>query len=96
MAEMSATEAAEVLDSLNNSLLSGNTTEALNCAVSVLRKVAAGELREVVHGEWTIKQDMRDRAGLFIRIVCSNCGLQTGEKSKYCPLCGALMEDSHE
>ena len=65
---------------------------ALSIATSVLRQVAAGELREVVHEKWTIKQDMEDREGLFIRIVCSNCGLLTGEKSFYCPNCGALMD----
>lgn len=88
MAEMSAASAAEVLDGLNNGLLSGRTTEALNCAASILRQVASGEMRELVHGEWTA-----DEFGH----KCSVCGEYVGDDTyeneclTYCPNCGNLM-----
>ena len=47
----------------------------------------------VRHGRWIIKHDpIKDPKGYFIRIVCSNCDLHTGEKSNYCPGCGAKMD----
>ena len=48
---------------------------------------------EVVHGRWVFKNNpITDPKGYFIRIVCSNCNLHTGQKSNYCPQCGAKMD----
>ena len=48
---------------------------------------------EVVHGKWLFKHNpITDPKGYFIRIVCSECNLHTGQKSNYCPQCGAKME----
>lgn len=48
---------------------------------------------EVVHGRWIYKWDAdRDPKKLFVRIVCSECNLHTGQKSNYCPCCGAKMD----
>lgn len=47
---------------------------------------------EVVHGRWIYKWDAeRDPKKLFVRVVCSACNLHTGQKSNYCPYCGAKM-----
>ena len=57
------------------------------------------DVAPVVHGKWKIKWDAeRDPKRYFVRIVCTNCGLITGTKSKYCPNCGARMgkEATHE
>lgn len=44
-------------------------------------------------GEWTWEHDLiRDPKRYFIRVVCSCCGLKTGETSNYCPKCGAKMK----
>ena len=44
-------------------------------------------------GRWSYKWDAeRDPKRLFLRIVCSECNLHTGQKSNYCPNCGAKME----
>ena len=69
---------------------------AIESAASYLRRIASGEYAPVVHAHWTIKQDMEDRKGLFIRIVRSNCGLHTGMKSNFCPLCGADMRQTQD
>lgn len=48
---------------------------------------------EVVHGHWIVKHNpITDPKGYFIRIVCSKCDLHTGQKSNYCPQCGAKMD----
>lgn len=48
---------------------------------------------EVVHGQWIVKHNpITDPKGYFIRIVCSQCDLHTGQKSNYCPQCGAKMD----
>lgn len=48
---------------------------------------------EVVHGHWIFKHNpIEDPKGYFIRIVCSECNLHTGQKSNYCPQCGAKMD----
>lgn len=52
---------------------------------------------EVVHGRWIYKWDAdRDPKKLFVRIVCSECNLHTGQKSNYCPYCGAKMDGGNE
>lgn len=89
MNEMTAGEAAEELYRISRVF---DTTGACSYAASILSRVASGELGEVEHAHWIVKQDMEDRKGLFIRIVCSNCDLHTGMKSKFCPTCGALMD----
>lgn len=48
---------------------------------------------EVVHGHWIFKHNpIDDPKRYFVRIVCSNCNLHTGQKSNYCPQCGAKMD----
>lgn len=55
------------------------------------------DVAEVRHGEWKIESDpINDPKGYFIRIVCSECGLKTGQKSNYCPNCGAKMKGAEE
>jgi len=80
--------------------------EVKNAAVEVLRRVASGELAEVVHAHWTDymadKKDWLRDDGKTVFIECSVCheklcrNLMLSEK--YCPACGALMDgkdDSH-
>jgi len=48
---------------------------------------------EVVHGRWIFKHNpITDPKRYFIRIVCSECDLHTGQVSNYCPNCGAKMD----
>ena len=48
---------------------------------------------EVVHGRWIFKHNpITDPKRYFIRIVCSECNLHTGQTSNYCPNCGAKMD----
>lgn len=43
-------------------------------------------------GEWRFKWDSeKDPKRLFVRVVCSECNLHTGQKSNFCPNCGADM-----
>ena len=47
----------------------------------------------VVHGRWIFKHNpITDPKKYFTRIVCSECNLHTGQKSNYCPMCGAKMD----
>lgn len=55
------------------------------------------EAKPVVRAHWTYEWDSeRDSKRLFVRIVCSNCGLKTGQKSNYCPKCGSAMDKEEE
>jgi hypothetical protein len=57
----------------------------------------AADVAPVVHGEWKFEWDAeKDPKKYFIRIVCSRCGLKTGEKSNYCPKCGAKMDEERK
>lgn len=67
-------------------------------AIQFLRKIAAGEYRQVVHGHW------KNRG--YLDQCCSICGEapereqgETPPDYDICPYCGALMDgkdDSHE
>ena len=62
------------------------------------KEFSAADVVEVVHGEWIFKWDAeKDPKRLFVRIVCSKCNLHTGQRSNYCPNCGAKMDGgNHE
>lgn len=58
-----------------------------------MSKIPAADVVEVKRGKWTFEHDLfTDPKRYFIRIVCSCCGLKTGQVSNYCPNCGAKMD----
>lgn len=60
---------------------------------NAINSVPSADVAPVRHGKWNVEWDAeRDQKRLFVRIVCSNCGLKTGQKSNYCPNCGARMD----
>lgn len=62
-----------------------------------LQKLPTVDAAPVVYGRWLYKWDAdRDPKKLFVRIVCSECNLHTGQKSNYCPYCGAKMDGGNE
>lgn len=64
----------------------------IGCIIEMLDRAPAADVAPVVRGEWKLEWDAeKDPKKYFIRIVCSNCGLKTGEKSNFCPKCGAKM-----
>ena len=63
--------------------------------LETLQKIPAADVEPVRHGRWIIRRG-QDWPEWAIRIVCSECGLVTGEKSKYCPNCGAKMDLEEE
>ena len=91
--EMTPAEAAEVLEKLIPEIESGLNTHAydraaLDYALSLCRKVAAGELREVVHAHSVFVNN----GGAKTERWCSNCETIISKRAKYCPYCGALMD----
>ena len=59
----------------------------------IIDDIPAADVVEVKRGKWTFEHDpITDPKGYFIRIVCSCCGLKTGQVSNYCPNCGAKMD----
>lgn len=63
----------------------------LRQAASMVRKVDAGELAEVIHAEWiTVQDDVKIGDGTHIE--CSNCHTWGRIKSRYCPTCGCRMD----
>ena len=72
----------------------GLTPEGVRHMIDTMPKVDAVE---VVHGRWIFKHNpITDPKKYFIRIVCSECNLHTGQKSNYCPNCGAKMDGGNE
>lgn len=60
------------------------------------RAVEAGYSKQS-EGEWKFEWDpIKDPKKYFIRIVCSCCGLKTGQVSNFCPQCGAKMKGGAE
>ena len=60
-------------------------------AVRLVNGLPTADVDPVRNGRWKIRR----KSGWpewAIRIVCSSCGLVTGQKSKYCPSCGAKMD----
>ncbi len=65
----------------------------MDAAIKKVNEAPAVDAVEVVHAKWAYKWDAeKDPKRLFVRIVCSNCNLHTGQKSNYCPNCGARMD----
>lgn len=106
MNEMTAGEAAGILENeiKNFDMKMPISAEECICrdticfAASILRRVASGELAEVVHAKW-IKKGTFSGGGETLAI-CSKCGypMSWWTKPKHCPNCGALMDgkdDSH-
>lgn len=74
------------------------TTEDAKVVVDAIRDIVGiitptADVAEVRHGKWIFEHDIfNDPKGYFIRIVCSECHLKTGQVSNYCPKCGAKMD----
>jgi rRNA maturation protein Nop10 len=68
-----------------------------NDACDYIRERLEGEkpadVEPVRRGRWKIRRKS-DWPEWTIRIVCSSCGLITGQKSKYCPNCGSKMQEA--
>lgn len=72
----------------------GNAGGCANCIICDCPTVDAEPVR---HGRWIFKHNpITDPKSYFIRIVCSECNLHTGQKSNYCPKCGAKMDQEAE
>lgn len=86
--EMTAEEAANLLYSLTEwgDFKQHEYVDALFKAIAILRKVAAGELVEVVHARWIKDHE----ASIFG--ACSKCGVTGRTDYDYCEGCGALMD----
>lgn len=93
MAEMTPLEAAEII--LNPHGYGTSERNAAEClADSYLRAIAAGEYKPVVHGRWRkVSDDFLDVGDAFF---CSECDEPQEKISRFCPSCGALMDESRE
>ena len=88
--------AEQHLDLIDRQALLAKKTEMEQCfAVSEydIANAPRVDAVEVVHVRWIFKHNpITDPKKYFIRIVCSECNLHTGQKSNYCPNCGAKMD----
>ena len=61
--------------------------------IYLLNKAPTVAAEPVRRGRWTYKYSpSNDPRVNLVRIICSSCGLITGQKSAYCPSCGARMD----
>lgn len=70
---------------------SGIYADAYNDLAEDFHRIPAADVEPVRRGRWKIRRKS-DWPEWTIRIVCSSCGLITGQKSKYCPNCGSKMQ----
>ena len=83
------------LDALKRELLRLGFFPAI--VKSAIERMPSIDAKPVVHGLWMFKHNpITDPKKYFIRIVCSECNLHTGQKSNYCPQCGAQMDGGIE
>lgn len=55
-------------------------------------KLSEGKIAHVVHGHWKYVED-----DVYTCYKCSACGSTlAGDKSRYCPGCGAKMDEEEE
>lgn len=100
MPEMTPIQAAESMKTLESYIPENSepwAQETLKTAASYLRKIAAGEYKPVVHGNW--KRQYKSGVIVSSGFVCSACDCFGSEReTDFCPRCGALMgkDDSHE
>ena len=116
MSDITATEAAEILEHeatidnaahyFQNPTMAKNTIKRVNVynyAASMFRKIAAKELKPVVHAHW-INTGYENSTGNIYR--CSYCEkiynpekkaveqTRQSEKPQFCPACGAIMDEN--
>jgi hypothetical protein len=80
--------------------MTSDDQSAIECAAYILRKVASGEMVEVVHAEWSgiplnVENDKYGMNKYNMRIRCTNCGFVTSSDfthAAYCISCGAKMD----
>ena len=91
MNEMTAEEAAEII--MNPSGYGTHERNMAECiASSTLRRVASGELAEVVHAHWIGGYSCKNGQWNYTPPECSNChNTVTNGETPYCPFCDALM-----
>ena len=100
--EMTPLEAAEKLEHLvNNDYVNyDDAIEAMRVGSKLVRQIAAGELRPVVHAHWipVAKEcyDVTDDEQYPAYKYCSHCEISQKwpDHFKHCPECGALMDES--
>lgn len=99
--EMSAEDAAKNLKAYMYFALDElpkQVGDAITVALSILRRLDAVEIKEVVHARWIVKplpmsNDPPNTKPWNVRYFCSNCEFVTGPTSaNYCPNCGAKMD----
>ena len=91
--ELTAAECADLLAGIARYFGSPIIEQAIVFAEDVLRKVVAGELQEVVHGEW---EEVRDPYGVLSGFIHTDCGRFITEALAFCPTCGAIMDGKKE
>ena len=69
--------------------------------LEIVERQPAAEVAEVKHGRWEWKEDLKaeDENGWVISeqgYVCSECGFIGSDNFRYCPNCGAKMDEVEE
>ena len=88
--------AVRILEAKSDMTVCNDAQLYFMAAAKMIGLLPSADVAPVIHAHWIFEHHPRDTGYYFIRIVCSNCGLKTDGKSKYCPNCGAKMDESED
>ena len=92
--EMTPLEAAEIIERGD---CGQRRYDAEDMAIRLLRAIAAGEYKPVVHAHWRhYKRSYIIPYDGIDEYQCSNCGCRRSARSKYCKDCGAVMDGKED
>lgn len=57
---------------------------------NIIDQQPAADVQEVKHGKW---DEIRDEHGKPVTYIHRSCGCMSAGDDKYCPKCGALMQE---
>lgn len=66
--------------------------EKYEFAIERIEEIPAADVRENIHAKWINAYPEIEPNPMFMYGICSNCGAESGRKSKFCPDCGAVMD----
>ena len=63
---------------------------------NIIRFASTADVRENVHAHWIIEREQMSNGEIAVGQFCSNCDYPQYLTTKFCPNCGAVMDERSE